>query len=272
MPAEAPYFRRRLANALLGSAAETSTLLVSEVFLSIQGEGPSSGRRAVFVRLGGCNLTCHGCDTPYTWRYSADLPHDKPTVYDPKQELERISFANLADQVVQFVGDRDDTILVITGGEPLLQAANLTNFLGYLQQASPVMHKLHIEVETNGTREPTRGLLALIAQWNVSPKLAHWGNAPSKAFKPEVLNVFNKETRKTVFKFVCRDASDVCEAALIAKEAGIDACKVWIMPEGTEPLHQMLRAEAVRDEVLARGFQFTLRSHIFLFGGDKRGV
>ena len=44
------------------------TLPVAEVFApTFQGEGPYLGRSADFIRLGGCNLTCYGCDTPYTW-------------------------------------------------------------------------------------------------------------------------------------------------------------------------------------------------------------
>ena len=43
-------------------------LVVAEVFgPTFQGEGPSTGQRAGFVRLGRCNLDCSWCDTPYTW-------------------------------------------------------------------------------------------------------------------------------------------------------------------------------------------------------------
>ena len=43
-------------------------MVISEIFHSIQGEGPTTGRPAVFVRLGMCNLQCNFCDTPYTWK------------------------------------------------------------------------------------------------------------------------------------------------------------------------------------------------------------
>ena len=55
------------------------TLVISEVFgPTVQGEGPTIGRRAAFVRLGRCNLDCSWCDTPYTWDWER---------YDPKVEL-----------------------------------------------------------------------------------------------------------------------------------------------------------------------------------------
>jgi 7-carboxy-7-deazaguanine synthase len=37
---------------------------------TFQGEGPSAGRRALFIRLSHCNLSCPGCDTPESWDWS----------------------------------------------------------------------------------------------------------------------------------------------------------------------------------------------------------
>ena len=38
---------------------------VNEIFYSIQGEGAHSGEAAIFLRLSGCNLRCHFCDTEH---------------------------------------------------------------------------------------------------------------------------------------------------------------------------------------------------------------
>ena len=48
-------------------SSEPTKLKLSEVFESIQGEGPSAGLPCVFVRLATCNLHCSYCDTKYTW-------------------------------------------------------------------------------------------------------------------------------------------------------------------------------------------------------------
>lgn len=81
---------------------------VSEVFNTIQGEGPNVGLPTTFVRFGGCNLRCPGwpCDTLY-----AVLPEYRPNwgTYDPNQ---------LAAYVASF-GLRH---VCITGGEPLIQS------------------------------------------------------------------------------------------------------------------------------------------------------
>src|SRR5438093_237600 len=98
------------------------TLLLSEVFApTVQGEGPSMGRRCGFVRLGRCNLTCGAglgatwcCDTPYTWDWKGLLG----SRFDPAKELQRCE----PEEVLRkFDEEYDVDMVVITGGEPLLQ-------------------------------------------------------------------------------------------------------------------------------------------------------
>ena len=66
-------------------------LLVAERFgverPTFQGEGPSSGVPALFIRLSRCNLTCTWCDTPYTWDTSRFDVVDEPPGQVPGQVL-----------------------------------------------------------------------------------------------------------------------------------------------------------------------------------------
>ena len=63
-------------------------LLISEIFgPTIQGEGKSIGQTASFIRLGGCNLHCVWCDTPYTWDAAR---------YDLREELTKIDIREIA--------------------------------------------------------------------------------------------------------------------------------------------------------------------------------
>ena len=50
------------------------TLRVNEVFHSIQGESTWAGVPMVFVRLTGCPLRCHYCDTSYAFREGTTMP------------------------------------------------------------------------------------------------------------------------------------------------------------------------------------------------------
>lgn len=123
---------------------------VKECFLTLQGEGVQSGSRAVFLRFAGCNLwsgreqdrataQCNFCDTDFI-----GTDGDGGGKFRNADELaERIE--NLWGQ------SRDGRLVVITGGEPMLQ----------LDEA--LVEALHargfrVAVETNGTLPATPGI------------------------------------------------------------------------------------------------------------------
>jgi 7-carboxy-7-deazaguanine synthase len=86
-----------------------ATLVVSELFCSLQGEGRLAGRRCGFVRLTGCNLACTWCDTTYTWR-NGDLTAADKQVWTLGAILEAVAAWEVE-------------LVEVTGGEPLLQSA-----------------------------------------------------------------------------------------------------------------------------------------------------
>jgi 7-cyano-7-deazaguanosine (preQ0) biosynthesis protein QueE len=225
-------------------------LVVSEVFgPTFQGEGPSIGRRAGFVRLGRCNLDCSWCDTPYTWDWAR---------FDPAEELHRHSVTSVLDQLDGMAPE----IVVVTGGEPLLQQAHLVPLLeGCAARSWPV------EIETNGTIVPDDRIVGLVAQWNVSPKLANSGVAHEKRVRPNALAAL-VTTGKAAFKFVVTDPADLDEVAALVDAHGLEP--VWIMPEGTDPTTLLERGRQLADAVLARGWNLTPRLHVLLWG-DQRG-
>jgi len=106
----------------------SKVLDVQEVFLSIQGEGPFTGHKAVFVRLAGCNLQCPQCDTDYTSRRQT---------YDIVDLIDKIKSLSSYG------------LIVITGGEPFRQ--NLSLFINTVLDIGAY----YVQVETNGTLPPT---------------------------------------------------------------------------------------------------------------------
>ena len=100
---------------------------INEVFSSIQGEGTLIGRRQVFVRFSGCNLDCNYCDTSKS--------------RDP-QLGNLISTEQLFNQVNKIITP-DFHSISFTGGEPLLQADFIKNFLEE--------HEFKSLLETNGS-------------------------------------------------------------------------------------------------------------------------
>src|ERR1700674_1282213 len=154
----------------------TQSLVVSEVFgPTFQGEGPSIGRRCSFLRLGGCNLHCSWCDTPYTW----DWTGRNGKKYDPKVELSRMSTAD----VMASLSATHTEMLVISGGEPLLQQRAL---LPLLEAAAE--RGWWTEIETAGTIAPTIETTERVSRFNVSPKLANSGNRLERRYVPTALD------------------------------------------------------------------------------------
>ena len=226
------------------------TLVVSEVFgPTVQGEGPSLGRRAAFLRLGRCNLDCAWCDTPFTWDWER---------YDPAVELGERTVEDVVAQVAAMGVDR----VVVTGGEPLLQQRRLHPFL-----AAAADRGWAVEVETNGTLAPTAETAALVERFNVSPKLANSGVAADRAIVPDALRAL-RATGKAAFKFVATAPADLDEVQAIVEAH--DLGPVWIMPEGTTADAVLAGGRALVDAVTDRGWHLSTRLHVLLWG-DERG-
>jgi organic radical activating enzyme len=106
-------------------------LEVHSIFRTIQGEGPFTGRPAIFIRLAGCNLQCPGCDTEYT------------------SNRRRLSVSRILTELVSFMQlEYGIELIVITGGEPFRQDI-YPLVLGLIHLGFTV------QVETNGTLPPS---------------------------------------------------------------------------------------------------------------------
>ena len=119
------------------------TYAVKEIFLTLQGEGMQAGRRAVFLRFAGCNLwsgreqdrgaaQCRFCDTDFV---GTDGPgggkfRDSEVLADAVERA--------------WNGGADDRLVVITGGEPMLQLD---------RELVDALHRrgFRIAMESNGT-------------------------------------------------------------------------------------------------------------------------
>jgi 7-carboxy-7-deazaguanine synthase len=222
-------------------------MIVSEIFgPTVQGEGPSLGRRCGFLRLGRCNLACTWCDTPYTWRW---------TDHDPAIELQEMNDTNVLGRL----DEMDVDMVVITGGEPLLQQRELVPLVDALRRE----RGWRVEVETAGTIAPTLD----VDGWNVSPKLESSGNRRDRRYRPDVLRAF-EATARAAFKFVITAPGDLDEVAAIVEACGLS--NVWLMPEGTTAAALDERLQWLTPAALERGWNLTTRLHILLWG-DERG-
>lgn len=231
-----------------------------EIFASLQGEGPSVGLPVAFVRLSRCNLACTWCDTAYTWRFEGDnRPHRDGIAFERKANQVTLSPAEVAERIAALGQKR----LVITGGEPLLQAGALAEMLAHLPDMA-------IEIETNGTVAPPARLDVRVDQYNVSPKLSHSGNPADLALIPERLDAWASEPR-AFLKFVVASPEDVAEVVELQQRYRFRPGQVFLMPEGTDSATLRERQAWLSELCLKHGFRMSDRLHIHLYG-DTRGT
>jgi len=231
-----------------------------EIFASLQGEGPSSGLPVAFVRLSRCNLACTWCDTAYTWRFEGDnRPHRDGIAFDRRANQVALSPQEAAARIAAL----GQTRLVITGGEPLLQAGALAEMLEHLPDMS-------VEIETNGTVAAPARLDIRVDQYNVSPKLAHSGNPADLALIPDRLDAYAADPR-AFFKFVIVAPEDVDEVHALQRRYRIKPAHIFLMAEGTTSAAQRERQAWLSQLCLEHGFRMSDRLHIHLYG-DTRGT
>ena len=215
---------------------------ISETFLSIQGEGPSAGVPAHFLRLQGCTVGCHWCDTRYSWDESAGTERELPGVWD---ELLALGRADL---------------LVVTGGEP----GEFAGLGALLDQAVSRWHR--VEVETSGLAPPVRSMERLF--YNVSPKLPSASPAWERTWAHSAAWV--SEPRAT-FKIVVGDGSDLDDALRLIERHALPAARVMLMPEGLTDAAVHAGAQRLAETCKRHGFRLSPRLHVWLWGA-RRGV
>lgn len=233
-----------------------ATLPVVELFgPTIQGEGPHTGRRAVFLRSGNCNLHCTWCDSWYTW--------DDERGRAPEVDMDG---AALLARIEELEGETP-ALLILTGGEPLMHQG--TEAVRELVQARQGVAP--IAVETNGTIPPLPHMVEGVDLFCVSPKLNYQGDPEKLRIKRRPLEAFAAlaEQGRAIFKVVCEDIEQVHHALAITDRYGVDRRHVWIMPEGTEAEVVVSRAREMVDLVLAEGANLTLRNHVLLWGDER---
>lgn len=227
-------------------------LPLSEVFLSIQGEGPRAGRIVQFVRLGGCNLSCSWCDTPYTW---------DNTRYDLRKEAPFIDVDAVLDQVEATVD------VVISGGEPLIHQSR--------PAWAALLRGLHrkgcaIALETNGTIAPATVTRTYVQHYSISPKLPNAGEH-RRGQDPRLAEwpIEVKHRDSTALKFVCADAVDVKLAVEMADTWGWPRWSVWVMPEGVSADGLAARWPEIATAAVQHRINATTRLQVLAWGDTK---
>jgi 7-carboxy-7-deazaguanine synthase len=121
----------------------SDTLVVNEIYLSLQGESTFAGLPCVFIRLTACDLRCSYCDTAYAFTEGK-----KRMLAEILTEVKRLAkpFGNFKSQISNF----KLPLVELTGGEPLLQKNSLPLMQALCDAGFAVL------VETSGAHDLSR--------------------------------------------------------------------------------------------------------------------
>ena len=258
-------------------------MIISEIYVSRQGEGLLTGQQSVFLRTSGCNLRCSFCDTPFASWSPSGL---------------KMTVESIVAKVIEF----DVSHVVITGGEPMLPREIVEVCSRIRKHDSGI----HITIETAGTiyRELECDLISISPKFsNSTPtaisesKLAADAGDPNQPsgtheqtqFQQPFISVDWLERHELTrrrpeivqqlisrhayqLKFVVSSPDDLAEITDYLKLLKpVENRRVCLMPEGVDAATLAEREQwlvPICDEL---GFTFCPRQHIHWYG-NKRGT
>lgn len=222
---------------------------------TVQGEGRHTGLRCTFVRLYGCNLHCAWCDSAETW----DTRGLNGTAFPYRSN----STTMTPWEVYRELRPLDVDVVVVTGGEPLLQRDELYELTTLLAK-----HRIAVHVETNGTLPPGPALAEAVEYFTVSPKLP--SAQAGDAIDISVLKQFAELGHERAgFKVVVANVDEVAQAKRLFDLVGVERRARWVMPEGITPHSVQGGLVELTEVALDLGLNVTGRQHVMLWGNER---
>ena len=283
------------------------TVLYSEIFKSIQGEGHYTGVPTTWLRFFGCNLECNGFGQddptdpstyklPYkdfdiievknvedlpVWKYGCD------SSYSWSKKFAKLQHKETEEEVAKKLFDQmynQNTHIAFTGGEPLMKAAQKKT-VKILTEMERLCHEkfgkrfTNITWETNGTRPLETALQNYLMQFkdqveyffSVSPKMFNTSGEKDAVCPEIVKEYYDLSDGVGQLKFVCNgtDASwnEIEESIVKFREAGV-MYPIWIMPVGATEESQDELAKEITIQTMDRGYNVSARVHCYIFGNQ----
>jgi 7-carboxy-7-deazaguanine synthase len=243
----------------------SETLVINEIYLSVQGESTWAGLPCVFVRLTACNLRCSYCDTAYAFNEGKGMAlpdilaqvHELAKPFGPHPAVGRLPLVEL------------------TGGEPLWQKNSI-----------PLMRSLCdagfcVLLETSGALDigPVDGrvkrIMDLKCPSSGESKRNRWENLPLLKATDEVKFVIGTQqdydwAKDTVLKNRLADICPVLFSWVSPLAAGQQDKSLRPVPAGQTPISRQELVEKIVADALPVRFQ--LQMHKFIWPPDQKGV
>jgi len=259
-------------------------LLISEIYLSKQGEGLLTGTPSVFVRTSGCNLRCVFCDTPFaSWKPEGTFI-ELPAILAQIEQLTSPVCAGTKPPGNQESLHPVDHI-VITGGEPMV-TKGLPELCHQLRERG-----FHITIETAGTvyRELPCDLMSISPKFaNSTPTVDQVGQNwhvrhERTRFQPDLVRRLIHQYDFQL-KFVVDSPADLTEIVaflslvfpdlpLVSSDSLEHSIKrkILLMPQGIDEKTLLEKQEWLQPLCDQWGFSYCPRSHIYWYG-NRRGT
>ncbi len=250
----------------------STSLVVNEIYLSLQGESTFAGLPCVFVRLTACNLRCSYCDTAYAFTEGARKGWE-----EIEAEIHRLSAPWRETPPLPLAGDALHRLPLVefTGGEPLLQPRVSAAMKALCDQGFTVL------VETSGAHDISvldvrvRRIMDLKCPSSGEVVRNRWANIPHLKATDEV-------------KFVIGTREDYDWARAVLEEHRLAQCCPilfsWVAPLRPDQRHPSLKTvpdgqtpislQALAEQIVADGLpvRFQLQMHKYVWAPDARGV
>jgi len=249
-------------------------LEVCEIFYSLQGEGRYAGRPSVFLRLGGCNLSCSGFGVEIVKNGAKLVGCD--SIHAVNKEHFRTTwkgYAQASDLIADIAAAVPNTHpfdIVLTGGEPTLFFANpllLQTLEHFIAQGCG------ITIETNATITIDFDAFPVYraCTFALAVKLSNSGERAERRVNHKAITEIAQNSRNSFFKFVL-DATNIDtlaeEIETITEPYDLP---IYCMPLGESSEVMAQNDKAVFELCVQKGYCYSDRAHIRVWG-KKGGV
>ena len=244
------------------------TLVINEIYLSLQGESTFAGLPCIFVRLTACNLRCSYCDTAYAFTEGK-----KKSLADVRAEVTRLAepFQNSKFRIQ----NSKLPLVELTGGEPLLQSAALPLMQQLCDDGFTVLLETSGALDISGVDPRVRRIMDLKCPSSGEVERNRWENLPHLKPTDEI-------------KFVIGTLEDYQWAKQKIAEHRLDSlCPLlcsWVhplapeqqdrtlkkVPAGQTPISRRDLAEQIIADALPVRFQ--IQQHKVIWPPEQKGV
>ena len=209
-----------------------TTLNITEIFYSLQGEAKEVGIPTVFVRLTGCPLRCNYCDTAYAFKGNNPL-----------------SIQHILDEIAQY----NTQYVCVTGGEPMAQS-NCLKLLDAL-----IDNDYKVSMETSGSIDiaPVNSKVSIVMDIKTPSSTEEHQN------RYENLSILKN---KDQLKFVIASRSDFDWCTEILENYEVESEVLF------SPVYESLRPVELADWILEKKLNVRLQVQLHkILWGDQKG-